>query len=140
MHRDSAPERDVSGDRLRAQRRAAARERGRQIADALDVDRRSAAARGGARRARGPGQWLGLEQPRRRVHQLCHRDLALTEQLVQVVYIACPQLAHERGKLLGARPDARELAFGELRPGAAIGADVLPAKPGALLRLRGEAR
>src|SRR6202008_634745 len=44
MYRDATTEADITRDGLRPQRRAAARQGGRQVADAFDLDRRAAAA------------------------------------------------------------------------------------------------
>ena len=132
MHGDATAERDVAGNRLRPQRRTAARERRRQIAHPLDFHRRCATPRRGS--AAGNARWRRwLEQPGRGLHELRHRDLPLTEQLVQVIHVARPQLACDRGELFGARADARELALGQQRAGAAVAADILLAKPGAHL-------
>ena len=112
MHRNAASEGGVAGNRLRAQRRATARERGRQISHALDLHRRCVPAR--PRGARGTRRRRrGLEQPRRRVHQLRDGDFALTEQLVKVIDIACLELLGKGCQLLGSRTDARELTLGD---------------------------
>ena len=112
VHRDAAPEGDVAGDRLRGQGRAAARQRDRQVAHALDFDGRGAPARTGrpCRPRRGDGDRGG--EARRRLQQLRQGDLTLAEQLVQVLGVACLELARERGELLGTHSDARELALG----------------------------
>jgi len=132
MDGDTPPERDVAGDGLRAQRRTAARERGRQVTHTFDVHRRGAApCRGGSRRSSDALGHRRLEQPRRGVHELRNRDLTLAEQLMQVIHIARAQFAGEGRELLRPGADACELDLRELRAGAAVGADVLLAEPGA---------
>src|SRR5262249_5142767 len=134
VHGDATAERDVAGDRLGPQRRTAACECRRQVADSLDFHGRRATPRpAGAWRAGDAWRRWRLEQPGRGLQELRHRDLTLTEQLVQVVHVASLELACERGELFGPRADARELALGEQLARAAIGADILLAKPRAYL-------
>src|SRR6185437_10952162 len=92
---------DIAGDRLRTQRRTTAGERRWQIADSLDLHRRPAAAASAAVGAYRVLRLRGLDQPLRRLEQLCHGDLPFTERLVEVIGIACLQLTHESGQQFG---------------------------------------
>src|SRR5205814_913906 len=63
MDRDAPTEGDITGDRLRTQRRTAARQRGRQIAHALDLHRRRPAPRAARTRRTLQRPWRPEQPP-----------------------------------------------------------------------------